>query len=133
MKLEIPFIWIPLLLLAVAVTSANGQHDFHSFHGGTGEAKLDYDSLASAAVPIEDSAEGKALAEACLARYGGAEKLTGLEGFRLVYLMRGSGPDTTVVTRTFQRDRRHRFRKNDETRIFNGTEAWHRKGDDWRP
>ena len=117
------------LLVVAAFSTVHGQHDFHTLHGAESDApKLNYDSLAAAATPLEDSPDGRALVEACLARYGGMEKLRELQGFRLEYRMTSFGNDSEVV-KTFERGRRYRIRLPNETRAINGETAWFRNAD----
>jgi hypothetical protein len=117
-----------MFLAAVAFSPAQGQHDFHTFHGAKGGVpKLNYDSLAAVSTPLEDSPEGRTLAEACLARYGGVEKLRELRRFRLVYWMKSfGGADSVEVVKTFERGRKYRVRTPRETRMINGGSAWFR-------
>lgn len=119
------------VLGAAAVSTAFGQDDFHTFHGPQkGEPKLDYDALAAAATPLEDSPRGRALADACLARYGGVEKLQGLRGLRLVYRTKSmGGTDEEETVKTFERGRKYRVRTPRQTRVLNGDRAWFRNAD----
>ena len=120
---------ISVALMTAVIPAAHGQH---KFHGAKAEfKKLDYDSLAAAAVPLAESTEGRGLAEACLARYGGIEVLQDLTRLRLVYRMVSfAATDSVEVVKTFERGRKHRVDVGGETRILNGDRAWIRKKGD---
>ncbi len=117
--------------LLVAPSIAGG---FDEFHGAVAVHSPDYDSLFALAVPLDESAEGRALVDRCLARYGGVEKLEALGAFRLAYRAKTFlARDSLDVIRSFASGRRHSIHRKSATankrRVLNRSDAWFDDGD----
>ncbi len=115
-----------LLLPFLAQAQQDGQ-SFHSSHSGP---KIDYEALNDSAGPLADSQEGQQVLANCLEAYGGVDKLTELNGFRLHYSMTPMmSKESVPVEKTFQRGRKYRMVNGDQKRILNGQKCWYTKGD----
>ncbi|MEN8008373.1 MAG: hypothetical protein ABFS42_15295, partial [Candidatus Krumholzibacteriota bacterium] len=130
MLLVILLAFIGLAGLVLLPLFAQAESDPHSFHGSTSEPKLDYEALYESATPLTDSEQGRQVLAACLAAYGGQEKLKDLKGFRLHYSMTPMmSTESFPVVKAFRTDREYRHTKGDQERILNGLKCWYTKGD----
>ncbi len=120
------------LALAVIVglilsSSTNAFDNFHSQKAAV--KKLNYDSLFSAATPIEKSSEGKKLISNCITAYGGEKHLKKLSSFKIQYYMEGLLTDEKIeVEKFFTRNRQYKIIRYQEptveSRILNGNDSW---------
>jgi hypothetical protein len=110
--------------------TADAQYHTHGFPGIEPVEKLNYDSLLTVAVSLDNSEEGTKLLNDCIEKYGGRSKLEDLRSFKLVYEMQAlmAGPHKVEVNKLFQRDRKYTIiRKRidgTEQRILNRDKAW---------
>ena len=115
------------LLLPYFAQAQQGGQSFHSSHSGP---KIDFEALNDSAVPLADSQSGQQLLADCLEAYGGVDKLTELNGFRLHYSMTPMmSKESVPVVKTLERGRRYRLVNGEQERILNGQKCWYTKGD----
>ena len=95
------------------------------FHHQSSGPKVDYQALLEAASPLSENREGQDLLQACLAAYGGSEKLAKLQGLRLTYSLAGSSdPAKGSTSKSFQLGRRYKVVQDGRERILNGGDCW---------
>ena len=123
-----------IMVLSICLTGLISTYGFDSFHGTKPVKKLNYDSLFTEAVPLDNSPEGQKLIEKCIERYGGEEKLNDLESFKLQYKMKAFlSTDSLDIIKSFQRGRKYKiYRTNKfttEQRTLNGGRSWFQNSD----
>lgn len=125
MKKTIP---MTALLLAILLSATSFAYD--KIHGdGHMVPKLNYDSLFENAVPLNESAEGQALVDDCIERYGGLEKLSQIKSLKMNYKMAMAlTEDTSEVIKYYASDRKLKVirTKGEHTkeRTLNRNLAW---------
>lgn len=98
-----------------------------NFHHMSKTPKLDYEGLFAAAELLEESDTGRNILDACLAAYGGKDKLSQLKGFRLSYGNADDPEDSnTHVEKSVAYGRRYRVNSGGRERTLNGLECWYR-------
>lgn len=119
-----------ILVLAIILLISSSTFASAGFHGQKAAIKkLNYDSLFSAAAPIDNSFEGKKLIENCINAYGGEEHLKALSSFKIRYSMEAFLSNTKLeVDKFFSQDRKYKIIRHQEpsseSRILNGTDSW---------
>ena len=121
-------------LLLIPIPDEPSYGSDRLFHGGMSRTVLNLDSLYAAAKPLAESPDGLALIEACMARYGGRQRLGELEGLRLHYRMQSlMSPESLDVVKSIRRGRRYRITRTGgcrfETRILNRARSWYQNPD----
>jgi outer membrane lipoprotein-sorting protein len=116
--------------LAVFLAGVSGAQHQDRFHNMGSSPKMNYDSLAAAAVPLSESAEGSAVVDNCIRSYGGAEQLRTLKDFELTYKATSRfGGEPYELVKMFQRGRRYKISRLSEERIMNGESCWFQSDD----
>ncbi len=115
-----------LILLILLTSSAIAEQ---KFHGHMADAKLNYDSLWNAAVPLEESKMGKVMIDHCVMTYGGKEHLEKLKSARFTWTMKSMmSPEDIAITKTVRFDRHYKIEREVmdglETRIIADDEGW---------
>lgn len=119
-----------ILLLLVASNGFSYENMFHKKES----AKLNYDSLFKEASPLNESTEGHQIVELCFQKYGGRDKLEGLNSMFLSYKMKSlHGADSVDISKYWEKDRKYKIIRTDpkraECRILNGQESWFQNSD----
>jgi hypothetical protein len=123
------------LIVAAGCLSATASHGFDGIHGsGFGRAKLNYDSLFQAAIPLAESEEGRKLVAHCISAYGGVEHLGKLRTQALHYRMAMTlSAGEAEASKYVSSERRHRAVRHlgefTKERLLNGDSAWRIVGD----
>lgn len=99
---------IPLITLALAIMLATTSYAYDKIHGdGHVVPKVNYDSIFEQATPLSESAEGQALVDDCIERYGGLEKLSRIKSMKLIYKMvMALTQDTSEIVKFYASDRK---------------------------
>lgn len=116
--------------LALSMTLTTSLFAFDKIHGSHGAIKkLNYDSLFSLAVPLDESAAANEALEKCIDAYGGQKKLQALQSMQIKYRSAiVMARDTIEITKYYQPDRRYKIIRDNitgrEVRILNGQKSW---------
>jgi hypothetical protein len=128
---------VTICLLALTLTT-RGYEKFHGkghdkTHGQVSSKKM-YDSLYNAAVPLDDSPDGREIVDRCLEAYGGADHLGKIASVRQLWRMLPlMTKDSVDVVRTMAPTRKYKiFRPTPggfEARMIHGDQAWFQSAD----
>lgn len=130
------FMIIPIILLllwgsnhAFGGDNPHSGKGFHQYHHTKGVTKLNYDSLFTQAVPLDESSEGKDLIDKCINSYGGLDKLENIKNLHLKYRMLPYlSRDTIEVIKSIEKGVKYKIVRHQEgrfeERILNGKQAW---------
>jgi hypothetical protein len=121
-------------ILAFFTVSGLQAQSGQGFHHQPAVPSPNFDSLFHAAVPLEESADGRAALDSCLLAYGGVDHLAQLTSTRMTWRMKTlMSVDSLTVIKTTGGNRRYKIERQSasgaEHRIINGSLAWFESAD----